>query len=293
MTETMSELIESTILYLNGFTSQQDPSTYLTENLTASALEVNVNDASAIGRGIIEIDNEIMQVEKVDRQSNILTVPPYGRGFRGTQALQHEAGVRVAGSPQFPRHSVRQALHDAIRAVYPDVYATADQWIPSEAVITDYPLSHLNARHVLKVTAERVGPTQEWLPIRRYELKPYKEGGMAISIYDRPVPGFKIHVRTAGTPFVPEDDTELFSETGLPDSAMDLVRLGAAYRLVPNVETPLLSGLSAQADFASNMRPVGAGQNLGKYILGLYRERLMEVRRQQQQENPIRAHYER
>ena len=55
----------------------------------------------------------------------------------------------------------------------------------------------------------------------------------------------------------------------------------------------MLSGLSAQADFAANMRPVGASERLGKYILGLYQNRLMEVRRQQQVENPIRSHYER
>ena len=89
------------------------------------------------------------------------------------------------------------------------------------------------------------------------------------------------------------DDEADFTETGLPSAAEDLVRLGASYRLVPNVETPMLSGLSAQADFAANMRPVGASERLGKYILGLYQNRLMEVRRQQQVENPIRSHYER
>ena len=101
-----------------------------------------------------------------------------------------------------------------------------------------------------------------------------------------------MRVRTAGPPTV-VGDSEDFSLTGLPDSAEDLVRLGAAYRLVPNIEIPLLSGLSAQADFAANMRPVGGAERLGKYMLGLYQTRLQEVRRQQQMENPIRAHYER
>jgi hypothetical protein len=41
------------------------------------------------------------------------------------------------------------------------------------------------------------------------------------------------------------------------------------------------------------MRPVGAAERLGKYMLGMYQMRLEEVRRQQQAENPIRAHYER
>jgi hypothetical protein len=150
-----------------------------------------------------------------------------------------------------------------------------------------------DSRHVLSITMETVGPSQEWLPVRRYELRANTRDGAVLNIYDQPVPGYDLHVRTAGPPVIPHEDALDFATSGLPASAEDLVRLGAAYRLIPNVETPLLSGLTAQADFSANMRPIGAGERLGKYILGLYRERLNEVRHQQQVENPIRAHYER
>ncbi len=290
---TMSELIDSTILYLSGFSSQQDASTHLTQGVDVDDLQLEVADASSMGRGIIEIDNEIIQVDKVDRQGNILTIPPYGRGFRGTKAEPHNGGVRVAAAPQFPRHSVRQAVHDAMRAIYPDVYATFDEYIPSQATLINYPLAAPDSRHVLSITMETVGPSQEWLPVRRYELRANTRDGAVLNIYDQPVPGYDLHVRTAGPPVIPHEDALDFVTSGLPASAEDLVRLGAAYRLIPNVETPLLSGLTAQADFSANMRPIGAGERLGKYILGLYRERLNEVRHQQQVENPIRAHYER
>ena len=290
---TFSELIDSTILYLSGFTSQQDRATYITENVGLDDLTISVDEGSAVTRGIVEIDSEIIQVDKVDRANNTLTIPPYGRGFRGTEATVHAAGSRIAAAPQFPRHTVKQALHDAILAVYPDVYAVWDEEIESSAVQTDYPLAHENARTVLKVDFQTVGPSLEWLPARRYELHAHHPEGSRISIYDRPVPGYTIRVRTAGPPELLTDETQDFALTGLPASAEDLVRLGAAYRLVPNVEIPMLSGLSAQADFAANMRPVGASERLGKYMLGLYQNRLQEVRRQQQMENPIRAHYER
>lgn len=289
---TLNQVIDSTILYLSGFSSQQDRATYLTQNLTASDLSFTVHDPTAVTRGIIEIDNEILQVDLVDRSASQLTVPPYGRGFRGTSAVTHNAGVRVAASPQFPRHTVRQAVNDAILAVYPDVYAVFSETLVSEAAKTNYILTNTKARTVLRVDYENVGPTGEWTPSRRYELHPFMASGTQISIYDRATAGYNMRVRTAGPPTVVGDDQD-FSLTGLPDSAEDLVRLGAAYRLVPNIETPLLSGLSAQADFAANMRPVGGAERLGKYMLGLYQTRLQEVRRQQQMENPIRAHYER
>jgi len=289
---TLNQVIDSTILYLSGFSSQQDRATYLTTNLAVNDLTFTVHDPSAVTRGIIEIDNEILQVDLVDRSAGLLTVPPYGRGFRGTTATAHNAGVRVAASPQFPRHTVRQAIHDAILAVYPDVYAVFSETVVSDAVATNYPLASVNARTVLRVDYENVGPTGEWTPSRRYELQPFSVSGPEISIYDRATAGYNMRVRTAGPPSLVAD-TEDFTATGLPASAEDLVRLGAAYRLVPNIETPLLSGLSAQADFAANMRPSGGAERLGKYMLGLYQTRLQEVRRQQQMENPIRAHYER
>ena len=83
---TIGQLIDSTILYLSGFTSQQDRATYLAENLDADDLTFSVADASAITRGIAEIGDEIIQVDVVDRTNNTITLPPYGRGFRGTEA---------------------------------------------------------------------------------------------------------------------------------------------------------------------------------------------------------------
>ena len=44
----------------------------------------------------------------------------------------------------------------------------------------------MNARTVLKVDFQTVGPSLEWLPSRRYELHAYHPDGPQISIYDRP-----------------------------------------------------------------------------------------------------------
>ena len=289
---TFDQLVDSTILYLSGFSTKQDQATHLVQPVSATDLTLEVNDANAVSRGLVEIGDEILQVDVVDRNSQAVTCPPYGRGFRGTTAAAHPAGTRVCSAPQFPRHVVSQALNDAIAAVYPDLFATYEEYITSEAAVINYPLSTQNARHVLKVNFDTVGPSEEWLPSRRYELKPYAKGGSQISVYDQPVPGREIYVRLAGPPTQLSSGDE-FSASGLPASAEDVVRLGAAYRLVPYVEVPMVSGLTSSADFAANMRPVGAAERLGKYILGMYQMRLEEVRRQQQAENPIRAHYER
>jgi hypothetical protein len=293
MSTTLGNVVDSTLLYLSGFTNQQDQSTYLLGGLNTTDLTASINDASGISRGVVEIGYEIIQVDNVDRASQAMTIPPYGRGFRCTDAATHSAGTRVVSSPQFPRFSVRQAVNDSISAVYPDLFAITDEFLTADPTKVNFTLTNTNARHVLRVAGKQVGPSLEFVPIRKYELRPYTSGGPSLSLYEQPVPGQQIHVRTAGPPQPLSADTDLFSATGLPDSAIDVVRLGAAYRMVPYLETPLVSGLSATADLAANMRPIGAGERLGKYLLGLYRTRLEEVRRQQQAENPIRAHYER
>jgi hypothetical protein len=87
------------------------------------------------------------------------------------------------------------------------------------------------------------------------------------------------------------DSDEFTTVTGLPASMEDVIRLGAAYRLVPFLDSPHLSGLTAEADLSSNMRPVGAAATLGKTLLQLYRIRLEEETGKQQSIYPVRSHY--
>jgi hypothetical protein len=289
---TFDQLVDSTILYLSGFSSHQDQATWITQSIDASATTIEVNDSSALSRGLCEIGSELIQIDAVDRSGQTATIPPYGRGFRGTTAASHAAGTQITSSPQFPRFAVEQAINETIRSLYPDLYAVYDEFLTAVPTTVNFDLTNQNARHVLRASGEAIGSSGEWIPIRRFELRPFVQGGAQIAIYDQPVPGQKIHVRTAG-PAAGLSSGDDFTDSGLPESSQDLVRLGAAYRMVPYLETPLVSGLSAQADLAANMRPVGSGEKLGKYMLGLYRTRLEEERHKQQSENPIRAHYER
>ena len=86
---TFSELTDQTLMQLYGYTTLQDQATYLTSNMSSNSLVLTVADATAISRGIIEIDDEIIWVDSLNPLVNELTVPPYGRGFRGTTAQAH------------------------------------------------------------------------------------------------------------------------------------------------------------------------------------------------------------
>jgi hypothetical protein len=293
---TFNELADATILDLYGYTQLQDQSTHLTGAVTASALTLPVADTSAVSRGTIEINDELIWVDDVNLQGSELMLAPYGRGFRGSPASAHQAGDRVVSSPMFPRHRIKQALNDAIGAVYPDLFGvgvTEFAWNPSR---NTYPLND-PALEILSVTHSIVGPSKEWLPCRRYRLDRNADmsefaSGASISIYERITPGRTVKVVYAKEPsrLGSGDD---FSASGLPQSCEDVIRLGAQYRLIPMVQTPYLSGSSAEADFASQQRPVGSATTIGRYVLQMYQVRLAEESRRQRSLYNDRSHYTR
>jgi hypothetical protein len=293
---TFNELADATILDLYGYTQLQDQSTHLTANVTSSASVLPVADTLAVSRGTIEIGDELLWVDDVNLQTLELVLAPYGRGFRGTNASAHSAGERVVSSPMFPRHRIKQALNDAISSVYPDIFGvgvTEFAWNPSR---NTYPLND-PALEVLSVTHSTVGPSKEWLPARRYRLDRNADmteftSGASISVYGNITPGRTVKVVYAKEPtrLNPGDD---FSDSGLPASCEDVIRLGAQYRLIPMVQTPYLSGSSAEADFASQQRPLGSATAIGRYVLQMYQVRLAEESRRQRSLFNDRSHYTR
>lgn len=295
---TFSELCDSTYLYLSGFTTLQDQATHLSANMTSSATTLAVADSSAISRGIIEIGSELLWVDSVDTQNNLVTVAPYGRGFRGTSAAAHSAGDRVVTSPLFPRSLIKQVINEAIRSVYPDLYGIGETTVTFSPAILTYALP-AGAQQVLQASWQTIGPSKEWMPLRRWRVDRHAAPaswttGVNVSVYDMVVPGRAIRFVYSKQPSPLVNDSDDFvTVTGLPASSEDVVRLGAAYRLVPFFDTPHLSGSSAESDFASNMRPVGGSSQLGRYMLQMYQMRLQEEVKRLQELYPVRSHYTR
>jgi len=94
------------------------------------------------------------------------------------------------------------------------------------------------------------------------------------------------------TPLV--NDSDVFTTvTGLPASTQDLVRFGAAYRLVPFFDSAQLSGQSAQADFSATQRPAGSSSALSRFLLQMYQVRLAEEIKSLQSSFPVRSYYTR
>jgi len=295
---TFGAMVDDTIAYLSGYTGYQDQATYLTSTVDFGATTLPVFDSSAMSRGLVEIEDELVWVDTVDTSNQVLKVPPYGRGFRSTTAVTHTVGTRVVAAPMFPRRQVAQALNDAIQAIYPNVSGIGSTTFTFNPAVSTYSLP-TGSEDILQVKWQSPGPSKEWLPVRRWDIDSSAVAsafatGSSISIYDAIVPGRTVSVVYTKQPSVLVNKADDFATvTGLPQSCEDLVRLGAAYRLIPFIDSPHLAGLSAEADLSSNMRPVGGAGALGKQILQMYRLRLQEETSRQQALFPVRVHYTR
>lgn len=295
---TFNEMIDDTLLHLQGYTTQQDEVTHITSDITSTATTMIISDVTAISRGIAEVGNELIWIDSVDQQTGTVTIPPYGRGYRSSTAASHTSGSMVTSSPMFPRKMVGQALNDAIISVYPELFAVGSTEITFNPAVTTYELP-AGALDILQVSWQTTGPSKEWLPVRRFRVDKHAATGsyatgVSLSVYDSIIPGRPMKITFTKEPSSLVNDSDVFNTvTGLPNSCEDLVRFGAAYRLVPFFDSAQANGQSAQADFSAAQRPVGSSSALSRFLLQMYQVRLAEEVKGLQSAFPVRSHYTR
>jgi hypothetical protein len=307
MTITLSDMINEVSMNLSGYTLTQDRSTYLrtavtgTTSSSASPTVLSLGSTENVGKGIVEIDEELFWIDTYDRIGNTATVAPYGRGYLGTTAATHALDAKVTISPTFPRFSIKRAINDTIKGLSGILFAADTTTIIYSSAVSTYRLpttgNSLGIRNILSVAYESVGPSKEWIPIRSWRFDANANATsftseQTISIYDMITSGRTIQIVYSKDPTAFTANSEVFTtQTGLPDSCRDLVVTGSIYRLLANLDPARAAMVSAQADETDSKRPYGSSQSLTRQIYALYTQRLAEEVKSQQNKYPIRVHY--
>jgi hypothetical protein len=300
MTTTYANMIDEALLNLSGYTMRQDRSTHLTQDITSSGLILNLADVSNIGKGVVEIDDELLWIDSYDRVSNTATVAPYGRGYNGTTAVVHTTNSRVTVAPTFPKAVVKKAINDTIDAVFPQLFATGVTVFNFNSAKTTYSLPE-EAQTILYVSWQPTGSTEEWMPLRNWRQDPLANttsfaSGNSISVYDNIQSGRKIQVHYTKKPTtLSASATSAVFETvtGLPSSCKDVILYGASYRLASFIDPGRLNYSSAEADNADTKIQYGSGASTARFMLGLYQQRLNEEAGKLRDVYPTRIHYTR
>ena len=313
MATTLTNMIDEVSMNLSGYTLTQDRSTYLKSAVTAVASSsasptiLSLGSTDNVGKGIVQINEELLWIDTYDRVGNTATVAPYGRAYLGTTLAAHAIDDKVTISPTFPIFSIKRAINDTINAVGSSIFAASTTTITSNAAVAAFRLpttvtldttaDSLKIRNILAVAYQSIGASKEWIPIRTWRFDSNANttaftSGQTISIYDVVPSGRTIQIVYAKDPEVFTTNAQDFStQTGLPDSCKDVVILGATYRLLSNLDPARAAMVSAQADETDSKRPYGSSQSLTRQIYALYTQRLAEEIKSQQEKYPIRVHY--
>ena len=306
MTTTLTDLINEVQINLAGYTYQQDRATHLTSAVTtltspsSSPTILSLGSTENLGKGVVEIDEELMWVDSFDRIANTATVSPYGRGYLGTTAATHTADTKVTISPTFPRYVIKKAINDTINAAGSTIFAVNATTFTFNAAQTTYDFDGLNIQNILSIMWQSVGPSLEWIPVRRWswdskaDATAFGATAQTVTIGDYITPGRTVKVVYSTDPVPFTTNAQDFStQTGLPNSCKDVIVLGASYRLLTYLDPARASQVSPQADETDSKRPYGASQTATKQLYALYTQRLNEETQRQQTAYPIRVHYSR
>lgn len=298
---TLKDMIDEVRSNLAGYTMRQDRITYLANSsgLTTTGTAIQIGSSSNLAKGIIEIDEELIWIDSFDKTSSTLNViPGFGRGYSNTSPAPHSQYAQVTLSPTFPRVNIKKAINDTINSVFPKLWTIQSTTFTFNPAVSTYALPD-DAEDVLAVTWETVGPTKEWLPVKRWRMD-----GMAnatafnsnstVTIYDGVTPGRTVQVWYTAQPSTLNSSSEDFADvSGLPETCRDVITLGASYRLLSYLDAGRINFTAAEAESADTKVPSSAGQSASKYIFALYNQRLQDESTKLYGKYPTKIHYTR
>jgi hypothetical protein len=178
---TLTDMINEVSMNLSGYTLQQDRATHITAAVAATAstiaapITLSLASTDSVGKGIVEIDEELFWVDNYDRVGNTATIAPYGRAYLGTTLAAHTEGTKVTIAPTFPRFTIKRAINDTINAIGASIFAASTTTITSNSAVSAFRLPYwyyptLNIRKILAIAYQALGSSKEWIPIRSYRF---------------------------------------------------------------------------------------------------------------------------
>ena len=292
------EMVEETSGYLRSFVRDQEISTHLTKAITGAPGEgkIVVADAGVVSRGRIQIDDELIWIDKVERSSNSLLVPPYGRGMDGTTPADHEVGKRVIVAPLYPRKFLKDTLNQTIRQIGAQLYGVEQLTLPTNIRDFKYELPGY-VRDVLTVMVSNGQRYDEPVYLRDWTFDKsaplnLSQTGKALYLYDDWWDvNQTLTITVSRDPLTLTWDFQPFSDTFLPKSAEDIPILGAAARLLATADSADIQTRAVEANTLDSKVSASAAQQQSKYLQALFMQRLDEERLRLLNSHNSRARY--
>jgi hypothetical protein len=286
---TFSDVIEEVISNLQGFSQIPDQQCAITSSIGTTTTTIPVADASLLGTGMAEIELEMVYISSVDINANTVTIPPYGRGYRGTTAATHASGVAITMAPSWPRNVVAREINNVITSIYPV--------IPAVKTAPIFQMDPIFTQYVLPVDAEYVLDVNYYDPLQLAWVRSTKwehqhsaattgttgstfATGKYVNLWDLILSGYDIQVTYAARPSklvnLGDDFTNV---SGLSDSLKDVVVLGVMAKMIQFAEVARIPVRLLAAQQLAPNNPVGSATNIARDLRQQYQQALLEEQR--------------
>jgi len=294
---TLSDMIDEVRASLAGYTLRQDRITYLNAAITSTDTAMTIGSSSNLAKGIIEIDDELIWIDNFNQSSSTLNAAPgFGRGYQNTPASPHAQYAQITLTPTFPRVMIKKAINDVINSVYPKLWSVASYTFTFNASQTTYALPD-DLESILYMSWQTTGSSLEWLPINRWRADLMANVATfntqkTVNLYENIQPGRTVQVWYTTIPNTLDNNTDDYADvTGLPASSVEVITLGACYKLLSYVDAGRINLSSAEADLNDTKIPSTAGVASSRYIYAQYQQKLNDEALKLQDKYPIRIHY--
>ena len=224
------ELIESTLLNLEGWGGDQGIWGTLSASLTDSATTFTVlgptlPDGSGMSTGLMEVGDELVYVQNLNRSTGVVTGAL--RGWRGTTPAAHASGTLVRSNPKYPRVAVSKAINQAILAVWPQLFAVGTATFTAAWSQPVYALP--DADSIIRVTWRDTSTTLD-VPCMSWR---FDKQAARISVGDA-MPGSTLTVTYSTRPAVLTSGQE-FTVSGLPAFCEEVILSGLLCAWCPGI----------------------------------------------------------
>ena len=292
---TFADIIEETSAVLRGYTRNQDQSTYLTADFSNGDSSFTVAKGSRLSSAVVQIGDELIEVDDVDRVSGVVTVPPYGRGAQGTDiTATHLTNSRVTSNPTFPRFRIKKAIQNNVLSLGDLLFDVQRHVFAADSTRLSFELP-ASTSAVFDVRWLTPDSTGNWQPVLNWDVNLSADltdfpSGVSIDIADYIAEGCDVIVTVGVDPSEFTDDSDTLASVGISEPARDLLVYGAVWRLLSGVDAARLSSTSLTgAELVDQTQPSQYG-NLTQQIWRVYQIRMQAEVAEQQRRHPGKIH---
>lgn len=289
---TLNDLIASIHTSLHSYSGTQEQVTWLTADCDADDTTLTVAASDTVLRGICEIEDELVYVHSSD--SGGLSLPPFGRGFRGSTAAAHTANTAVTFDPVFPRAEIRRAIDQCVEGLFPMLYQIKTVALTASAVAIGYDLP-ADCEGVLSVSFQAPDTLNYYEKFGRWEYVPSSAlgAGKTLNIYDDVPTDITIHVVYRAKFGSFNAGTDTLASVGLSESFADLILYCTTSRLIRFLDPARLQVQSVENVSRSQVVQAGDASKIAAQLYAMYQQRLLEERTRLLELTPPSIHFTR